>query len=264
MSAARVDGAQAVRRAATLLRILAAGGESGLRLTDIALQSGIERPTVHRILRALVEEGAAEQDAESRRYLIGQDISLLGMSRTSRLRIRTLADPHLRQIAGDLGDTVFLVIRSGPDAICVDRKSGSYPVKVHTLEIGTRRPLGTGISGIMLLAQLRPDAAVAVVRENTHRYKALKVNPDVVLKLVSSARVQGYAHTEKGFIARSARAVAVAVDGLGAEHAAAISYAAIADRMPPSRLPVVVAALREQAAQITAKLAAEGRPRSGV
>ena len=36
----------------------------------------------------------------------------------------------------DAGDTVFLTIRNGFDSICVDRKTGSYPVKVLSIEVG--------------------------------------------------------------------------------------------------------------------------------
>ena len=67
----RTEGAQSVRRAVAILRILATGQERGVRLTDIVGQSGLNRPTVHRLLRVLAEEGAVEQDPDSRRYLVG-------------------------------------------------------------------------------------------------------------------------------------------------------------------------------------------------
>ena len=54
-SAKPVDGAQSIRRALAVLRLLAAGQEMGVRLTDLAATSGLRRPTLHRILRVLVE-----------------------------------------------------------------------------------------------------------------------------------------------------------------------------------------------------------------
>jgi DNA-binding IclR family transcriptional regulator len=260
MSAERTAGAQSVRRAMAVLRILATGQDSGVRLTDIVEQSGLERPTVHRLLRALAEEGAVEQDAETRRYLIGREISALGIARTSRFPLRAAADPYLRHLADELGDTVFLTIRSGPDSICIDRKTGDYPVKVLSLEIGGRRPLGVGVGGIALLARMAPEDAAAAVRENVQRFVAFDVTLDWVLDRVRTARSRGYAYREQGIV-KGTRAVAVAVDGPDGEPVGAISVAGVANRLSSTRLPAVVAAMREQAALIKRRLGTIARSR---
>lgn len=145
MAAAAVDregataGAQSVRRALAVLRVLATGQERGVRLTDVVTHTGLNRPTVHRILRVLVEEGAVEQDPATRRYLIGGEVSLLGLARSTRFPIRAIAEPHLRHLSEILGDTAFLTIRNGADSVCIDRRPGSFPVKVLSIEIGARR-----------------------------------------------------------------------------------------------------------------------------
>jgi DNA-binding IclR family transcriptional regulator len=48
-------GAQAIRRALAVLRILAAGREEGLPLAEVVQATGLTRPTVHRIVHALIE-----------------------------------------------------------------------------------------------------------------------------------------------------------------------------------------------------------------
>ena len=149
-----VGGAQSIRRAMAVLRILAVGQEHGVRLTDIVEETGLNRPTVHRILRVLLEEGAVEQDPQTRKYRMGQEVSLLALARTARTPVRAVAEPYLHYIAEKAGDTVFLTIRSGFDSICVDRRTGNYPVKVLSIEIGARRPLGLGVGGLVLLAFL--------------------------------------------------------------------------------------------------------------
>lgn len=262
MSAGRTGGAQAVRRALAILRILATGQERGVRLTDIVEQAGLERPTAHRILRTLVEEGAVEQDPESRRYLIGQEVSLLGLARTARFPVRAVADPYLRHLADELGDTVFLTIRSGADTICIDRKTGDYPVKVLALEVGGRRPLGVGVSGVALLARMEPEAASAAIRANEQRLAPWDLTAARLQERVRSARSRGYAWADPGLV-KGTRAVAVAVDGPDGECVAAISVAAIADRLAPARVPLVVAAMREQAGLIARRLATLSRARTG-
>src|SRR6218665_892040 len=156
---AATAGAQSVRRALAVLRVLATGQERGVRLTDVAAHTGLNRPTVHRILRVLVEESAVEQDLATRRYLIGGEVSLLGLARSARFPIRAIAEPHLRHLSESLGGTTLLTIRNGVDSVCIDRRPGSFSVKVLSIEIGARRPLGVGVSGLVLLASLQPEEA---------------------------------------------------------------------------------------------------------
>jgi len=85
-----------------VLRLLAAGQEMGVRLTDLAASSGLNRATLHRILRVLVDEGAVEQDPQTRRYMIGPEVSLFGLARTARFPIRGPED-EARQVIAENG-----------------------------------------------------------------------------------------------------------------------------------------------------------------
>jgi DNA-binding IclR family transcriptional regulator len=229
-------------------------------LTDIVNESGLNRPTVHRILRALVDEGAAEQDPDTRRYMIGQEVSLLGLARTRRFPIRSLADPYLRQLGEQAGDTVFLTIRSGFDSICVDRKVGSYPVKVLSIEVGARRPLGVGVGGLILLSYLPEDEAAMIVKANEPRLAQHKITPARLLERMRAARTIGYAYTDVGVVLGT-RAVAVPVLNQAHEAVAAISIAAIADRLSAARLPALVSLMQQQAGQISRRLAEVAKTR---
>ena len=108
-------GAQTVRRALALLRLVATGQEAGVRLTDLVEMSGLSRPTVHRLLQVLADEGAVERELRSRRYRIGPELLLLGLARTAGVPIRAAAEPFLRDLARAVGDTVFLTVRHDAD-----------------------------------------------------------------------------------------------------------------------------------------------------
>ena len=261
MKARPTEGAQSVRRALALLRILATGQERGVRLTDIVEESGLNRPTVHRLLKVLAEEGAVEQDAQSRRYLVGQEVTLLGLARSARFPIRAVADPYLRHLADELGDTVFLSIRSGFDSICIDRKLGHYPVKVLSLEVGGRRPIGVGVSGVAMLSLLPTEEAAGITHANAQRLKAHGLTDAKLLERVKAARARGYAFADSGLV-KGTRAVAVAIPDPSGESLAAISVAAVADRLTNARLPGVVAAIREQVGLIARRIAANAKSRA--
>lgn len=253
-------GAQSIRRAVHMLRILAAGQEHGVRLTDIANEARLNRATVHRILRVLAEEGAVEQDGETRRYMIGEEVSLLGLARTARFPIKAVAEPYLRHISEQAGDTVFLTIRSGFDSICVDRKIGSYPVKVLSIDVGARRPLGVGVGGLVLLSFLPEGEAAGIIEANRQRLAQHQLSVGKLVERMRSTRVRGYAYTDAGVV-RGTKAVAVPVFDAAGNPVAAVSIAAISDRLAAGRVAGVVKLLTEQAAIISRRMTEISRAR---
>src|SRR5918993_5989553 len=138
--AGRLSGTQSIERALTLIREIAAHNRSGSRLLDLATRTGLQRPTVHRMLQCLTLENMVQQDPETHRYYLGRMVFELGLTAAPRYNLREICHPAMSRIAEATGDTVFLTQRSGLDAVCVDRHEGTFPIKTFTLEIGTRRP----------------------------------------------------------------------------------------------------------------------------
>src|ERR1700704_2620872 len=117
-------GTQSIQRAVAVLRFLATARESGLGLTEISMQAELTRPTTHRILSILVAEGIVEQRPGTRRYVVGEQIPLLALSRRTRDPLLDIVRPHLRAAVGEIGDTGFLTRRTGLDTVCVARQLG--------------------------------------------------------------------------------------------------------------------------------------------
>ena len=248
-TAAEVQGAQAVRRAMAVLRIVAMGQDDGVRLVDIATMSGLSRPTVHRLLKVLIEETAVEQDPQTRRYRAGDELPLLGLARAGRLPMRALAEPYLQTLAAEAGDTVFLSVRHGADSVCVARCPGTHAIQVLSIPVGARRPLGASVSGVVLLAGLLPAEAEALTRANATRLQLLQRDPADVLRQVRAARRAGHAHAPHGVMPGTA-ALAVPVHDAGGAVIAAISVAALSERLDRPRLAAVLAAMQRQAVLI--------------
>lgn len=243
-----------IARSFQVLRILALGGEHGVRLTDVVRFSGLSHPTVHRILQALIAEGVGEQDPATRRYRVGPEISLLGLSRPASFPVRTAAEPYLTALANELGDTTFLTIRAGWDSVAIERKTGSYPVKVLAIDVGIRRPLGVSVAGVMLLATLTPQEADHISEMNRDRLPADGPSIETVRARVAEARSNGYAYSELGVL-QGTRALAVPVFDAEGAAIAVIAVTAMAERLPETELPRLVAAIRAKAALVTKRLA---------
>lgn len=243
-------GKSSINRAIEILRLVACGQEAGVRLTDLVQMSAMNRPTVHRILKTLVSEGAVEQDASSRRYRIGTEIILLGIARTRRFPILSIANANLAQLAQDVGDTAFLSIRHGHDSICISRQSGHYPIQVLSIDVGARRPLGVGVSGVALLSRMDAKHVAQIAAANERRLKFHNLEPDELIERVQAARDTGYAYTEAG-VRSGTRAVSIPVISKRGDALAALTITAMADRLTADRLPAVVGLMQVQADNIS-------------
>ena len=244
-----VAGAQSIRRALSVLRALAEGQDAGVGLSDVARTTGVSRPTVHRIVRVLMEEGLVEQNARNRRYAIGEQVSILALARRSRSPLLLAAQPHLDRLAKVIGDTLFLTVMAGADTVCVARRIGAFPIQVLSIEVGARRPLGVSSAGIALLAALAPDHATAIVARNKLRFRSYHVTPTAVLDQVQTARRRGYEVRPIGLVPGT-KSLSVAVRDAAGAPVAALTISAVVDRLPPRRESQCAGLLQEAAVQI--------------
>jgi len=252
---------QTLDRAIGLLHLLAGSGAEGLRLVDLQLHSGLAKPTVHRILDTFKKHGFVEQTSSTRRYRLGNELAVIGWSAARDVHdLRDLCEEEMVALANRSGDTSFLTIRSGNEAVCIDRQSGAYPVKAFTVDVGTRRPLGVGAGGIALLAALDEERADQFIEESGPRLSAYpNINAKSLRRAVNEARARGYAFSE-GFVLKGVRGLAVTVADKESRAVAAVSLAAIDDRMTPRRIPDLVRILNAHARRIEHRLhAAESR-----
>ena len=249
----RTEGTQSIRRALSVLRILATARETGLGLTEIARQADLTQPTTHRILGVLMTEGIVEQKVRTRRYAVGEQIPLLALSRRGGSPILAAALPHLNAVAEAIGDTGFLTLRAGLDTICLARRFGTYPVQVLALDVGDRRPLGVSSAGFAMLASLEPLAARSIVMQNRRRFLSYRVSVEEALRSVADARMHGYALRDRGLVPGT-RAVSVVIAEAEGEVVGALTIAAIARRLPNSRVTSIAERLRTHADKIGAAL----------
>ena len=191
-----VTGSQSIARAFEALRIVARRGGSGVALTEVAVGLGLPHPTAHRLLRALIDERAVERDPRSRAYRLGPAAFELGLASRYSTRLVERYRPALQRLAEATEDTVYLVLRSGYDAVCVDRIEARTSIRTVTADVGEWRPLGVGAAGVALLAGL-PDAEVeACLRRNAAAYPLyLGLTEAEVRARVAAARREGFGFT---------------------------------------------------------------------
>jgi DNA-binding IclR family transcriptional regulator len=248
-------GAQAIRRALAVLRILAAGRETGLPLGDVVQATGLTRPTVHRILHVLIEEGIVERHERTGRYAIGGQVGELALARSSRSPLLAAADEVMRRTSRDVGDTLFLTVRTGNDTLCIDRRIGAYPIQVLSIEIGARRPLGVSSAGVAILAAMGATEARKIVTANEPRFAAYRTTAATVLGQLAAARRRGYNLREVGLV-QGTKSISTWIKTADGQPAAAMTVSAVRTRLGPRR--------EQEVAEILLKAAKEIEQRIGV
>jgi DNA-binding IclR family transcriptional regulator len=244
---------QSLDRAIELLRLISTDHRAGARLSDLVSSSGLPQPTVHRLLRQMVEGGLVMQET-NRRYRLGHFAYELGLVASSHFGLRDQCAPYVERICAETGDTAFLTVRSGADSFCLDRQSGSFPIQVLTVEVGKRRPLGIGGGGLALLSFL-PEADLPGVLDRIEpligAYGGL--TREILLDLMHQARLQGYA-TSVNYAVAGVTSIGVPIRDRTGALLGAISVSAVTARMQP-REAMVVRTMQREIAALEAEIA---------
>ena len=240
------SGTQSVERAILLLKLVAFASGNGVTLSDLVQQSALNRTTLHRLLKCLMQQGTIRFDSARKSYFLGPLMFQISVVSTQRVDLHALLSTALTRIAEDTGDTAFLSVRSDNHAIYIDRRAGSYPIKTFVVEVGTRRPLGIGAGSLTMLSALPEDEIRKVLKSNESNLAAYGMTEKKLMAAVAKTRKIGYASMPvEGLNGVVALGLPV-LDALGAP-IAAFSVAAIADRMSLSRQLEILQILRREA-----------------
>ena len=252
------SGLQTLDRAINVLRALSTGGEAGLRMADVMTLTGLPKPTVHRLLLAMIKYGLISRDQNAPRYRLGQELIVLGWSAINHEpNLFSEAAHSAVLLARETGDTVFLLARSGFDAVCIGCEFGQYPIKAVTMAVGDRRPLGFGVSSLSILGGMQPAESDAALSYNLDALKRKGISGKklkLVRQEVERARAQGYAHAVSLFH-ESVSAVSKAIYNTRGSPQLSIVVAAIDARFPPNRIKMLAAMLERECNRIEQVLA---------
>jgi len=109
----------AVQRAIAILDALAVAN-SELGTNEIARRTGINVSSISRILATLASGGLVEHLPSTGRYRLGVGVMRLATAVHQRMDIRTLARPHLEEVATRTKETVTLSVPGEHEAITLD------------------------------------------------------------------------------------------------------------------------------------------------
>ncbi|GAA1932411.1 IclR family transcriptional regulator [Nocardioides hwasunensis] len=239
-----------VGRVGTTLRAVATHEPGGATTSEVARTAGLSRPTVHRLLTSMLEEGLTDRTREGR-WLLGPELYLLGTSAATRYDVTELAHSVVRHLAIATGESAFFSARRGNETVCLLREDGSHPIRSHVLHEGIRFPLGVASAGLVILAHL-PDPEVedhlARARlEDT--YGELHAS-DRVRERIAQTRVSGYA-LNPGLLVAGSWGMGAAVFDEDGRPAWALSITGIEHRFSEDRRAELGTLLLDSAHRLT-------------
>lgn len=174
------------------LRVLEAVGRPGgpHQLGQLARETGLAKPTVHRILRSLTGAGYVTSDGSgsygpgSRAYALSALFAGTG---------RNDSDAILRRIQSEVDQTVHVALLSGRRAIYVQKVENDKPYRMAS-RIGGQLRLHSTAIGKVILAHSTPEDQQAVIAEGlTPQTSETITDATAFAAELDRVRAQGYA-----------------------------------------------------------------------
>ncbi|MTD53922.1 IclR family transcriptional regulator [Amycolatopsis pithecellobii] len=245
-----------IGRAGAVLRALSAVNDDGASTSDLARATELARPTVHRLLVALADEGYVDRDRRTGRWYLGPELYLLGEAAARRYDVTQHARAGVHRLAVATGESAYFSARRGAETVCLVREDGDFPIRTFVLYEGARFPLGVVSAGLVVLSML-PDREVDEYLDRvdlTARWGPAH-SPAALRERIAKTRELGYA-VNPGLVVEGSWGMAAAVFGRSGEPEWALTLTGVESRFRADRRPELGALLLKEAHALTNRVSA--------
>lgn len=244
----RAGGVQSVTRALEILEVVdAAGGEA--TLSQISAQTGLPMPTIHRLVRTLVDRSYLRQ-LPDRQYALGTRLIPLG--NTAREGFGSRSARELASVVHEFGETVNLATLDGDQLVYVGQAPSPRAMRMFT-ELGQHVHPHCRAAGKALLSMLSDEEVRALLGRTGMPQQTPQTitDPEELVAQLADVRTQGYA-IENGEMELGVRCLAVPVPSELARFA--VSLSAPESRLNPEVERKMLPALTRVAAELAKQL----------
>lgn len=163
-------------------------------VSDITAGLDLPRPTAHRLISLLLDEGYLQRDPVSRRLISGARVMSFALLALTRPDVRGARRAVLQDVADRTHETVNLSMPDGDRMIYVDRVETDWPLRLQ-YAIGSRVPLHCTAGGKLYLSQMPDETRNTLIHSlPLKRHTAATITDPVALR----AAVAKIAQTELG------------------------------------------------------------------
>lgn len=157
----RGPGTEAADRVADVLTLFARGSAS-MGVSEIARELELSKAVVHRVLQSLASRSLVTVNPDTREYQLGPAALAMGARALRDIDLRRAAQPVLRKLRDDTGETTTLSQLVDDFRVYLDQIESRQEVKM-TVALGRPYPLHAGASSRVILAYLPPERAERII-----------------------------------------------------------------------------------------------------
>ena len=222
-----------------------------LAVSEIGALLGLPKPTAHRIVRMLENEGLLQREPGSRRLVPGARLVRLGVELVAVSMQRAPRHAILEALSQQVGETCNFGVMAGGHVLYIDRVEAAWPFGLR-FEPGSRVPLHCTSMGKLFLS-LFPPRKRAVLLES------IELQPYTEYTITDPARLQdemekikrtGVSIDNQEFLA-GVVCIAVPVRGPSGQTVGAIAVSAPFARMPVEKAMQHVPLLQTAATRLS-------------
>jgi IclR family transcriptional regulator, KDG regulon repressor len=207
-----------------------------LGVTEISHRIGLNKSTVHRLIKTLEKAGFIEKNPKTRKYQLG--LSLLNLSGIISIHTETYLEalPILESLVNNLGEAAHISVLEGANTVYLHKVQCKHPVRLLS-HVGKNNPCSCTSSGKVILAFQSEEVIESVIRQGLpHCGPNSITDPIQFRKNLKEIRQKGYAicidELHEGVIS-----IAAPIRDYSGEVVAAVSVVGPKQRIRPSDIP---------------------------
>src|SRR3954467_6013473 len=234
--------------------------EPELKLSEVARRAGLDNGTAFRLLETLVMLGYLERLLETKQYRLTLKPLDLGFNAIARMDLRTIAQPELRTLVGEVREAASIGILDRDEVVYIEGYQEGQARLGVDIRVGSRISAYCTAIGHSILAFL-PRAESRRILGLTRRVKVNDHTPvtlEEIEEKLGEVRAAGYAISDSEYIA-GLRVLSAPILGADGFAMAALSVAAPSPRMSIREFVALTAGpVTASAAKIAHALSAAG------
>jgi IclR family transcriptional regulator, acetate operon repressor len=146
------EGDTPTLRLIALLEVIAAKDQRH-SLQSLVEETGLPKPTLHRMLAQLEAAGLLQRTSDARHYATGSRLRRLAENLLLNDSAHGARHAVLRRLVEEIGESCNITALSGGEVIYLDRVETAAPLRFY-LRAGSRVPVHCSASGKVMLAQM--------------------------------------------------------------------------------------------------------------
>lgn len=196
----RIDGDTPAMRLFSLLEVIARK-DNFFSLQSLVDETGLPKPTLHRMLQQLEIAGMLQRDADGRHFGPGLRLRRLAEDLLFNNTVHGARHAVLRKLVEEVGESCNITALSGSEVLYLDRVETPAPLRFY-LHPGSRVPAHCSASGKCFLAQMAPSQRRRLLDQvPLEKYTPQTItNYDALERELETIKHDGYAIDNEEFL----------------------------------------------------------------